>query len=141
MPFYSKIQAPVTQEWVLTPDTLGSRRTGSRVPLRSPEEQRVAQLVSLRRGAGKQAVLLEGAGEGCQGKQQAKQGLLKFYPVSELLCSRIKIHKPGGWLWCKVLLTKFALLSCPGSCKWLGLMWEKGLGRAFVWLDQHCGRD
>ena len=26
-------------EWVLTPDSLGSRSTGSRVPLRSPEEQ------------------------------------------------------------------------------------------------------
>ena len=61
---------------------LGSR-TGSRVPLRSPEEQRGAQLVSLRRGAGQQAVL-DGAGEGCQGQQQVKQGLLKSNSVSEL---------------------------------------------------------
>ena len=54
-----------------------------------------AQLVSLRR-AGEQAVP-DGAGEGCQGQQQVKQGLLKFYWVSELLHVRIGIPRPGGW--------------------------------------------
>ena len=53
-------------------------------PLRSPEEQGAQLVVSLRRG-GEQP---DGAGKGCQGQQQLKQGLLKFYLVSELKCMR-----------------------------------------------------
>ena len=55
-------------------------------PLRSPEEQGAQLVVSLRR-AGEQPVP-DGAGKGCQGQQQLKQGLLKFYLVSELKCMR-----------------------------------------------------
>ena len=103
---YSKIQAPAPPEWVLTPDCLGSS-TGSRVPC-ALQKSRGAQLVSLRRGAGEQAVP-GGAGEGCQGQQQVEQGLqqveqglLKFYSVSDLLHLRIKIVRPADWSWCKV---------------------------------------
>ena len=96
---YSKIQAPAPPEWVLTPDSLGSS-TGSRVPC-ALQKSRGAQLVSLRRGAGEQAVP-GGAGEGCQGQQQVEQGLLKFYSVSEILHLRITIARPAGWSWCKV---------------------------------------
>ena len=110
---YSKIQAPAPPEWVLTPNCLGSS-TGSRVPC-ALQKSRGAQLVSLRRGAGEQAVP-GGAGEGCQGQQQVDQGhqqveqgqqevelgLLKFYLVSDLLHLRIKIVRPADWSWCKV---------------------------------------
>ena len=96
---YSKIQAPAPPEWVLTPNCLGSS-TGSRVPC-ALQKSRGAQLVSLRRGAGEQAVP-GGAGEGCQGQQQVEQGLLKFYSVSDLLHLRSTIVRPAGWSWCKV---------------------------------------
>ena len=104
---YSKIQAPAPPEWVLTPDSLGSS-TGSRVPC-ALQKSRGAQLVSLRRGAGEQAVP-GGAGEGCQGQQQVEQGqqqveqgLLKFYSVSDLLHLRIKIVRPAIGLGAKFI--------------------------------------